>query len=122
MEVVVDNDPGTTILVTPETVLPAVASVDANVAVPGVFLGMRHRDHSDEEATDPEERLIQNKKRRKTSNIINTLSAPQQNVILPLQGLVAFIKNNFYCKECRRLSSTCELELETIGIASSLLF
>ena len=46
---------------------------------------------------------------------------PNQNVLLPLLALYAFLADNFICKVCRR-NNPAEMELESMGLASSLMF
>ena len=86
-----------------------------------VFLGVRHRDYSDEEVTDEEKKEERRKKRRKTTNILDGDNIPNQNVLLPLPSLFSFLRDNFICKSCRR-NNHAEWELESMGLASSLMF
>jgi hypothetical protein len=103
---------------TAATVTPGVARIPATGRDPTeVFLGVRHRDYSEDDAQKKE----RNKKRRKTTNILDRDNIPNQNVLLPLPALFSFLNDNFICKSCRR-NNHAEWELESIGLASSLMF
>jgi hypothetical protein len=105
------------------TVTPGAARVPMTGVVDAteVFLGVRHRDYSEDNVTDEEQQKERNKKRRKTTNILDKDNIPNQNVILPLLSLFSFLHDNFICKSCHR-NNHAEWELESMGLASSLMF
>jgi hypothetical protein len=103
------------------TVTPGAARVPIVVDGTEVFLGVRHRDYSEDDLTDKEQKKERNKKRRKTTNIIDRDNIPNQNVLLPLPSLFLFLHDNFTCKSCCR-NNHAEWELELMGLASSLMF
>jgi hypothetical protein len=105
------------------TVSPGAARVPMTGVVDAaeVFLGVRHRDYSKDDITDEEKKMERNKKRCKTTNILDKDNIPNQNVLLPLPSLFSFLHDNFICKSCRR-NNHAEWELESMGLASALMF
>jgi hypothetical protein len=105
------------------TVTPGAARVPMTGVVDRtkVFLGVRHRDYSEDDVTDEEQKKETNKKRRKTTNILDRDNIPYLNVLFPLPFLFSFLHDNFICKSCRR-NNHAEWELESMGMASSLFF
>jgi hypothetical protein len=65
------------------TVTPGAARVPMTGVVDAteVFLGVRHRDYSEDNVTDEEQKKERNKKRRRTTNILDKDNIPNQNVI-----------------------------------------
>jgi hypothetical protein len=105
------------------TVTPGAARVPMTGVVDAteVFLDVRNHDYSEDDATDEEQKMERNKKRPKTTNILDRGNIPNQNVLLPLPSLFSFLHDNFICKSCRR-NNHAEWELESMGLASSLMF
>ena len=83
-----------------------------------ISLGVRHRDISDDEGGD-EQTKESSFKRKKTSHILDLDNIPDNNVLFSLRSLVTLLSNQYACKCCRK-ATYMTLELETLGIASSL--
>jgi hypothetical protein len=80
------------------TVTPGAARVPMTGVVDGTedFLGVRHRDYSEDDVTDKEQKKERNQKRRKTTNILDRDNIPNQNVLLPLPSLFPSYMINSY--------------------------
>jgi hypothetical protein len=64
-----------------------------------------------------------NKKRSKTSVVLDDEDAAGRNIILPLDTLLSFLEENFSCKVCRTVfQAKNSLQLEVFGIACGLNF
>jgi hypothetical protein len=82
------------------------------------LLGENHRDWSDEEESDKDERKDRKKQRVNTTMVIDQGNPPVRNIIIPLPQLILFLTNNFVCQNCKLVSAKPDIEIDTFGFVT----